>query len=244
MIKTILIDDEQHCITRLLDLINRQPHTFHVIATCNTVEEALEVVPKLQPDLVFLDIKIHERTGFDFLREINEVNFKVIFTTAFDNFAIKAFKFSAFDYLLKPIDSDDFSDSIIRLKAELTQGTIENQIKNLFNNLKPERQKIITIPSLKGFETLKVEDIIHLEADTSITHIHTKDKKTVVSKPIKFYEDLLDETIFFKTHKSHLINLKHVKKYFKGKPSYVIMSNDAQVPISVRKKDDFLRRFD
>ncbi|MEM5566830.1 LytTR family DNA-binding domain-containing protein [Psychroserpens sp. AS72] len=244
MIKTILIDDEQHCITRLLDLIGRHPNTFNVIATCTTVEDALDVVPKLQPDLVFLDIKIHERTGFDFLREIPEVNFKVIFTTAFDNFAIKAFKFSAFDYLLKPIDSDDFSDSIIRLKGELSQSTIENQIKNLFNNLKPEQNKIITIPSLTGFETLKVEDIIHLEADTSITHIYTKDKKTVVSKPIKFYEDLLDDTVFFKTHKSHLINLKHVKKYYKGKQSYVVMSNDAQVPISVRKKDEFLRRFD
>ncbi|MFD2914814.1 LytR/AlgR family response regulator transcription factor [Psychroserpens luteus] len=244
MIKTILVDDEQHCITRLLDLIARHPNTFHVVATCNTVEEALDVVPKLQPDLVFLDIKIHKKTGFDFLREINDVNFKVIFTTAFDNFAIKAFKFSAFDYLLKPIDSDDFSDSITRLKSELSQGSIKNQIQNLFNNLKPEQNKIITIPSLTGFETLKVEDIIHLEADTSITHIFTKDKKTVVSKPIKFYEDLLDDTIFFKTHKSHLINLKHVKKYYKGKQSYVVMTNNAQVPISVRKKDEFLRRFD
>nr|WP_321222392.1 LytTR family DNA-binding domain-containing protein [uncultured Psychroserpens sp.] len=243
MIKTILIDDEQHCITRLLKLIAQHPNTFNILATCNTVEDALEMVTKLKPDLVFLDIKIHERTGFDFLREIGAVNFKVIFTTAFDNFAIKAFKFSAFDYLLKPIDYDDFNDSIMRLKNELSQGSIENQIKNLFNNLKPEQNKIITLPSLTGFETLKVEDIIHLEADTSITHIYCKNNKSVVSKPIKFYEDLLDDAVFFKTHKSHLINLHHVKKYYKGKQSYVIMSNDAQVPISVRRKDDFLKRF-
>ncbi|APX99931.1 LytR/AlgR family response regulator transcription factor [Lacinutrix venerupis] len=244
MIKTILIDDEQHCITRLQDLISRHPNTFNVIAICNTVEEALNVVPKLQPDLVFLDIKIHDRTGFDFLRNLQAVNFKVIFTTAFDKYAIKAFKFSAFDYLLKPIDVDDFNDSVNRLKNKKNNETIESQIKNLFNNLKPNKNKIITIPSLTGFETLKTEDIVHLEADTSITHIYTKNKKTVVSKPIKFYEDLLDETSFFKTHKSYLININHVKKYYKGKHSYVVMSNNAQVPISVRKKEEFLKRFD
>ncbi|RKE94953.1 LytR/AlgR family response regulator transcription factor [Ichthyenterobacterium magnum] len=244
MIKTILIDDEQHCITRLQNLIERHPNTFNIVATCYTVEEALDLVPKLQPDLVFLDIKIHEKTGFDFLKEIDTINFKIIFTTAFDNFAIKAFKFSAFDYLLKPIDNDDFSDSIIRLKSELSHQSIENQIQSLFNNLKPNQNKIISLPSLTGFETLKVEDIIHLEADTNITHIFTKDKKMVVSKPIKFYEDLLDDTIFFKTHKSYLININHVKKYYKGKQGYVIMSNNAQVPVSVRKKDEFLRRFD
>ncbi len=103
---------------------------------------------------------------------------------------------------------------------------------------------MITIPSITGFETLKVEDIIHLEADTSYTHIYTSTNKLMVSKPIKYYEDLLDESVFFKTHKSHLINIDHVKQYYKGKQSYVVMSNNLQVPISVRKKDAFLKRFD
>ena len=243
MIKTVIIDDEAHCTKRILSLIKRHPNTFNVIATCDTVEDALSVVPSLQPDLVFLDIKIHDKTGFDFLQELDHIDFKIIFTTAFDNFAIKAFKFSAFDYLLKPIDSDDFNDAIERLKSNLKHQNIENQIQNLLKNLKPDQKKIITIPSLTGFETLKVEDIIHLEADTSYTHIFTKDGKTMVSKPIKFYEELLDKESFFKTHKSHLINMDHVKKYFKGKQSYVLMSNEAQVPISVRRKDEFLKRF-
>ena len=243
MIKTIIIDDETHCTNRILSLIERHPNTFNVIATCSTVDEALKVVPVLMPDLVFLDIKIHDKTGFDFLQEIDKVNFKVIFTTAFDNFAIKAFKFSAFDYLLKPIDSDDFSDAINRLKLDMQQHTIENQIQNLLKNLKPDQKKIITLPSLTGFETLKVEDIIYLKADTSYTHIYTKDSKTMVSKPIKFYEDLLDENSFFKTHKSYLINIDHVKKFYKGKQSFVVMSNDSKVPISVRRKEEFLKRF-
>lgn len=243
MINTIIIDDEKHCSDRVLNLIEQHPNTFNVLAVIDTVGEALKTVPKLQPDLVFLDIKIHDKTGFDFLQDINEVNFKVIFTTAFDNYAIKAFKYSAFDYLLKPIDSDDFSDAVSRLKADINHHNIENQIQNLLKNLNPNQNKIITIPSLTGFETLKVEDIIHLEADTSYTHIHTNEGKFMVSKPIKFYEDLLDENSFFKTHKSHLINMNHVKKYFKGKQSYVVMSNDAKVPISVRRKDEFLRRF-
>lgn len=243
MIKTIIIDDEAHCSDRVLSLIEQHPNTFQVLAVIDTVEEALKLVPQLQPELVFLDIKIHDKTGFDFLQDIGQVNFKVIFTTAFDNFAIKAFKFSAVDYLLKPIDSDDFKASVVRLKENISQQNMEHQLQNLFKNLKPDQKKVITIPSLTGFETLKVEDIIHLEADTSYTHIFTKDGKIMVSKPIKFYEDLLTDNSFFKTHKSHLINIDHVKKYFKGKQSYVLMSNDAQVPISVRRKDDFLKNF-
>ncbi|MDH7914230.1 LytTR family DNA-binding domain-containing protein [Winogradskyella sp. SYSU M77433] len=244
MIKTIIIDDEDHCTARVLNLIEQHPNTFDVLATCNTVDLALKVVPVMQPDLVFLDIQIHDKTGFNFLQEIDKVSFKVIFTTAFDNYAIKAFKYSAIDYLLKPIDKDDFDGAINRLKEDLNSKNIESQIQSLFKNLKPNTKKVITIPSLTGFETLKVDDIIHLEADTSYTHIYTSNNKLMVSKPIKYYEDLLDENIFFKTHKSHLINLDHVKQYYKGKQSYVVMSNDSQVPISVRKKDEFLKRFD
>lgn len=243
MIKTIIIDDEAHCVERVLSLINRHPNIFNVLTTCNTVEEALEVVTKMEPDLVFLDIKIHDKTGFDFLRGMSKINFKVIFTTAFDNYAIKAFKFSAFDYLLKPIDADDFNDAVNRLKTSLHESNIEHQIQNLFKNLKQDLKKVITIPTLSGFETLKVEDIIHLEADTSYTHIFTSEGKTMVSKPIKFYEDLLEDNSFFKTHKSHLINLEHVKKYYKGKQSYVVMSNNSKVPISVRRKEEFLKHF-
>ncbi|NRD24063.1 response regulator transcription factor [Winogradskyella litoriviva] len=243
MINTIIIDDEKHCSDRILSLIEQHPNTFNVLKVIDNVSDALDLVPQQQPDLVFLDIKIHDKTGFDFLQQIETINFKVIFTTAFDNFAIKAFKYSAIDYLLKPIDSDDFNASILRLKENIAHQNMEQQLQNLFKNLKSNQKKIITIPSLTGFETLKIEEIIHLEADTNYTHIFTKDGKTMVSKPIKFYEDLLDDTIFFKTHKSHLINLEHVKKYFKGKQSYVLMSNDAQVPISVRKREAFLKHF-
>ncbi|WP_179006397.1 LytR/AlgR family response regulator transcription factor [Winogradskyella forsetii] len=243
MIKTIIIDDESHCSDRILSLIERHPNTFNVLAVIDNVDEALRLVPQLQPELVFLDIKIHDKTGFDFLQEVGSINFKVIFTTAFDNFAIKAFKFSAIDYLLKPIDTDDFDAAVSRLKDNLSKQNMEQQLQNLFKNLKPNQKKVITIPSLTGFETLKVEDIIHLEADTSYTHIFTKKGKAMVSKPIKFYEDLLAENSFFKTHKSHLINIDHVKKYYRGKQSYVLMSNDGKVPISVRRKDEFLKHF-
>ncbi|NRD19805.1 response regulator transcription factor [Winogradskyella eckloniae] len=243
MIKTIIIDDEKHCSDRVLNLIERHPNTFKVLKVIDTVDDALELVPQLQPDLVFLDIKIHEKTGFDFLQAMDIINFKVIFTTAFDNYAIKAFKFSAIDYLLKPIDADDFNASVLRLKETISQQSMEQQLQSLFENIKPNQKKVITIPSLTGFETLKIEDIVHLEADTSYTHIFTKEGKSMVSKPIKFYEELLDDETFFKTHKSHLINLDHVKQYFKGKQSYVVMSNDAQVPISVRRKEEFLKHF-
>ncbi len=243
MIKTVIIDDEAHCIDRILSLINQHPNTFNVLETLNSVEEALKTVPKLQPDLVFLDIKINSKTGFDFLQELDDINFKIIFTTAFDKYAIKAFKFSAFDYLLKPIDSNDFNDVIKRIKTSLKHKNIEHQLQNLFKNLKVSGKKVITIPSLTGFETLKVENITHLEADTSYTHIFTLNSKFMVSKPIKFYEELLADNNFFKTHKSYLINLEHVNKYFKGKQSYVVMSNNEKVPISIRRREEFLKQF-
>ncbi|MDN3493117.1 LytR/AlgR family response regulator transcription factor [Winogradskyella bathintestinalis] len=243
MISTIIIEDEAHCSDRILNLINQHPNMFKVLKVIDNIDDALEMVPKLQPELVFLDIRVNDKTGFDFLQNLASVNFKVIFTTAFDNFAIKAFKFSAIDYLLKPIDTDDFNDAVARLKKNMSTSNMEQQFQNLFRNLKPDQKKVITIPSLTGFETLKIEDIIHMEADTSYTHIFTKTQKILVSKPIKFYEDLLANNSFFKTHKSHLINLENVKKYYKGKQSYVLMSNDAQVPISVRRKEEFLKQF-
>lgn len=243
MLKTLIVDDESHCIERLIHLIERHPNTFEVVATCDSVERALEAVANTKPDLVFLDIEIHDKTGFDFLKQAKKTDFKIIFTTAFDSYAIKAFKFSAFDYLLKPIDIDDFNNTIIRLKKETRQKTLEGQLENLFRNLNPDQNKIITIPSVSGFETIKLEDIIHFEANTSYTYIYTEKERKLVSKPLKFYEDLLNEQRFFKTHKSHIINIDFVKTYHKGKQSYVTMTNNSHIPVSVRRKEAFLKLF-
>jgi len=243
MINTLIVDDESHCINRLLHLIERRPGIFNVIATCNTVKDALLVAEDNSLDLVFLDIEIDDKTGFDFLRQLKHISFKTIFTTAFDNYAIKAFKFSAFDYLMKPIDFDEFNETIERLNQEIQPKVQNSHVKHLLENITIEHPKRLTIASVEGFETTAIADIVHFEADGNYTHIYTKDKKYVVSKPIKFYENLLDEKQFFKCHKSHLINMEMVEAFHKGKQAYVTMVNNNQVPIAVRRKENFLSRF-
>ncbi|WP_423997139.1 LytR/AlgR family response regulator transcription factor [Maribacter sp. IgM3_T14_3] len=243
MLNTLIVDDESHCIKRLLHLIDRKPGIFNVIATSKTVDDALKIAQDTSLDLVFLDIEIDDKTGFDFLRQLNHISFKTIFTTAFDNYAIKAFKFSAFDYLMKPIDFDEFNETIARLNEELQSKGHNNSVESLLKNIEQEQPKLLTIPSVEGFETVLVADIVHLEANGNYTYIHTKHKKQIVSKPIKFYENLLDEKLFFKCHKSHLINMEMIKTFNKGKQAYVQMENGNQVPIATRRKDVFLKKF-
>jgi two-component system, LytTR family, response regulator len=243
MIKTIIIDDEQHGIDYLLSIMRSYKNTFNVIATCQSVEEALVATKNLQPELVFLDIKIHDKTGFDYLEQLGNINFEVIFTTAFESYAIKAFKFSALDYLLKPIDTDEFNYTVKRLEEKLLQTNLSEQMKVLFHNLNGnDTQKKIAIPTLEGFQFLDIEDIIYCKADASYTHIFTnKNNKITVSKPLKHYDDLLSDSSFFRVHNSHLININHIKKYTKGKGGYVTMDDNTTINISTRRKEAFLK---
>ncbi len=244
MIRAIIVDDEQHCIDRVLKLISNYDTNIEVIATCQTVDDAIKRTNELNPDLVFLDIEIHDKTGFDYLEQLGDYDFNLIFTTAFNDYAIKAFKYSAMDYLLKPIDQDDFVGAMERLNKRVTSTDTEIQIKMLLSNLKKEDQKkTIRIPTTDGFEIIEIRDIIHCEADTSYTHIHTKDNKYLVSKGIRFYEELLKDVNFFRVHNSYLVNVDHVKKYTKGKGGYVTMSNNTTIDVSTRKKEDFLKLF-
>ena len=244
MIRTLIIDDEQHCIDRIKKLIDDYGKNLEIIDTCSSVEDAIKKTNSLNPDLVFLDIEIHDKTGFDYLEQLGEFDFNLIFTTAFDNYAIKAFKYSAMDYLLKPIDSDDFIGAIERLDKRISASDTEIQIKMLLNNLKKEdSKKTIRIPTLDGFEILEISDIIHCQAETSYTHIFTEQQKFMVSKGIKFYEDLLKDAHFFRIHNSHLVNINHIKKYTKGKGGYVTMSNNSTIDVSTRKKEEFLKLF-
>ncbi len=244
MIKTLIVDDEEHCRDRIKKLIADYGENLEIIATCNTVEDALIKTKTLLPDLVFLDIEIHDKTGFDYLEQLEHYNFNLIFTTAFDNYAIKAFKYSAMDYLLKPIDRDDFINAMARLNKKSNSTDSDIRIHALIKNLKSdEKKKTITIPTSNGFEILEIVDIIHCEADTSYTHIQTTTDKILVSKPIKFYEELLKDLNFFRVHNSHLVNIDHIKKYTKGKGGYVTMSNNNHINVSTRRKEAFLKLF-
>ena len=242
MIRTILIDDEQHCIDRVTYLMDRCPANFEVLSTCFSVAEGIAACELHEPDLVFLDIEIQDRTGFDFLKEITEINFQVIFTTAFDNYAIKAFQFSALHYLLKPLDIDDFNEAIQRYQERTSSNPpMKAQMKVLMDHISNNDAKL-SIPTSTGYEFIDIKEITRCEADGSYTHIFYEKSHFTVSKPLKHYDNLLQSYSFCRVHNSHLINMKFVKQYTKGKGGYITMIDGTSIDVSTRRKDEFIRQ--
>ena len=205
----------------------------------------LKSVAKFHPDLVFLDVKIHGENGFDLLKQLDEIDFEVIFTTAYDNYAVQAFKFSALDYLLKPIDPDDLKQAVDKLKTKLSKNELAKKFDVLFHNLKnlEGASKRITIPTVNGLVFLQVSDIIRCQSDVNYTTIYLTDRhKMTVAKTLKEFEALLEEYDFYRVHNSHLINLAFVRSYHKGKGGYVSLSDGSEIEVSTRRKEAFLRR--
>lgn len=242
MIRAIIIDDEQHCIDRLTRLIeeNTGPKILLMDVFMN-IDEGLKGIKRLQPELVFLDVQIHDRTGFDLLQALPEINFEIIFTTAFEKFAVQAFKFSAVDYLLKPIDADDLQAALLKLDAKLAVGEKAKKFENLIHNVRNDRKRIC-VSTLNGYIYLFVDDIIRCESDVNYTNIFLRDhSKLLVSKTLKDFEDLLADHGFFRVHNSHLINTTLIKAFNKGKGGYVTLTDDSQIEVSVRRKDEFMK---
>ncbi len=242
MIRAIIIDDERHCIDRLSNLINMHCGSSVVLTgSFQTIDDGLRAIKELQPDLVFLDVIIHDATGFDLLKKLPEINFELIFTTAFDKYAVQAFKFSAVDYLLKPIDADDLKQAVLRIKEKLSKDDIIKRMDVLFHNLQQKNPKKISIPTLSGLTFLAVHDIIRCRSESNYTIIHLKnEQKITVSKTLKEFEELLAEYDFYRVHNSHLINLAYIQNY--NKEGFVTMSDQSKVEVSTRRKEEFLKR--
>lgn len=246
MIRTIIIDDEESCINRLEGLLEKNAEPLiHNDKSCRTFEDGLDAIAKLKPDLIFLDVQIHNKTGFDLLRQIGQINFEIIFTTAYEQYAIQAFKFSAMDYLLKPIDKDELLQAIQKVHRKLMKESSAEKLDVLFHNLKglSGQSKKIVVPTMSGATVLSVNEIIRCEANINYTTIFLKDKqKIIVAKTLKDFEELLRDYSFFRVHQSHLINLHCVKSYQKGKGGSVLMTDSSTIEVSFRKKADFLAR--
>ncbi len=245
MITTIIIDDEQHCIDRLTNLVKgNHTNNINLLGTFNNIEDGLKAINKLQPQLVFLDVQINDKTGFDLLKEISNINFDVIFTTAYEKYAVQAFKFSAIDYLLKPIAADDLAQSVIKLNAKFSNNDVSLKLDSLFHNLKNMQgvPKKICVPVVTGIVFLDIADIIRCESDVNYTTIFLKDKqKLVVAKTLKEFEEILGEYNFFRVHNSHLVNLAYIKSFNKGKGGFVTLADNTSIEVSTRRKDDFLK---
>ncbi len=241
MIRTLLIDDEEDGREVLKMALEKYCPGIELLAVCSSGAEGLAAIAQHQPELVFLDIQMPEMSGFELLEQVQEINFEVIFVTAHDHYAIKAIKFSALDYLLKPIDVDELQQTIKRFQL---QKRHHSQYQSVLTNMKNIHGKMekLAIPNLEGMEFIQTSDIIYCEADGNYTCIYLQEEqKLMVSKKLKDFEQVLSESGFCRVHHASLINLHHVQKYIKGDGGYVVLSEGHHVDISRRKKDDFLR---
>ena len=243
MIKAIIIDDEQHCIDAILKLTEPYKNKITILGAFKTVNEGLLATKKLNPDLVFLDVEINDKTGFDYLEEVKNVDFHVVFTTAYDKYAVKAFKFSALHYLLKPIDVDDFLEILNRLNVDVSFRKVNQKIDAFLHNQRVrDSEKRITINTTRDCVILHVSDIVYCESTINYTTLVTKNNEKITSsKTLKKYEELLNSAGFYRVDQSYLVNLQYVKKYTKGKPAYAIMTNGIKIKVSLSKKEGFFK---
>jgi two-component system LytT family response regulator len=246
MHRAIIVDDEQHCILRLSDLLSKYcSQSIQVVAVYNNADDAVKNIHTLKPDLLFLDVELNETTGMELLKRLPSVNFEVIFTTAHEKYALQAFKFSAVDYLLKPIDADELLTAVARLNTILSKKDLNHKFEVLFQNLNNQGQqsKKIVVPSGNKLLFLEIDQIIRCESDVNYTTIYLKDQqKIMVAKTLKEFEELLTDYNFFRIHSSHLINLSYIKTYHKGKGGTVTLSDNTNLEVSTRRKELFLKK--
>ena len=243
MIKTIIVDDEQDGSDVLGMLIADYCSGLQVVEVCANGKDAVKAIIKHQPDLVFMDIDMPDMSGFDVLDCVKNMNIKVIFVTAHNEHAIRAFKYSAVDYILKPPSPQTLIEAVEKAKKiEFAGNTAHYDL--LLNNLKSEAHapQVIALPMADGLQVVPVEDIMYCKADRNYTHVHLCSKKTfLVSKQLKEFEHLLVHQGFFRVHHSALINLKYINKYVRGEGGYIIMKDDCSIELSRQKKDEFLK---
>ncbi len=240
-LRAVIVEDEKHSRETLKNLLTDFCQGIQVVGLATSKEEALELIPSVNPDVVFLDIELQTATGFDLLESLPIIDFEVIFTTAFDQYAIKAVKFSSLDYLLKPIDLQELREAVEKAKKVKNKETYTQQLRSLLENVKNPRLSKICLATNDGFEFVTVDEIIYCSAEGSYTTFTlTNDKKVMVSKHLKAYETMLADHPFMRVHNSFLINLREVKKYVKSDGGYIIMNNGDTVSISRNKKDAFL----
>ncbi len=236
--KVCIVDDEKKGRDSLQHLLLTNCSGLEVIGQADSVDSAFEFITRHQPDIVFLDVEMPKGSGFELLKRFEKINFKTIFVTAHSHYAIKAIKFAAIDYLLKPVDVDELIAAVEKAKGANPQ--IHLQYAGLLENLDNNRVGKIAVPVRDGVAFIHPRDIIRLQADGSYTHIFTEKEKYTASKNIKEYDDLLADMNFFRAHNSHLINLDHVKHFSRIDGYFAIMSDGSSVEVSRRKKDQFL----
>ncbi|MBO6516344.1 MAG: response regulator transcription factor [Bacteroidia bacterium] len=242
MLTAIIIDDEQKSREGLEAMLHTMVEGVSVVATADSVTNGVKAIKKNSPDVVFLDIEMPKRDGFELFDAIETINFEVVFTTAHEQYATKAFRTTAIDYLLKPIDLGLLKEAIARTSEKREKDKVNKNFEVFVNNMKANKSnQQIAISSSDGLIFIKIENIIYLRGDGAYTYFFLKTgERITVSKNLKEYEDLLSDYDFFRVHKSYLIHMHEMKKYVRGEGGYVVMSNGDSVDVSKRRKENFL----
>jgi len=244
MFRTIIIDDEIKAQNSLKKIIDEYCTDIEIIDTANNVSEGIKSIKTNKPQIVFLDIEMPDGTGFDVLKNIDLTNISVVFCTAHNDFAIKAFRYNAIDYILKPLDIDNVISATKKAIASLKLNEKDIAIKHLlsfYQNEDKKNEKII-LKTASDIYVVEIKDIIHCESEGSYTTFYTENnKKITISKNLKEYETILKPHNFIRTHQSHLVNLNYIERLHKASGGYLVMKNGSQIPISTRKKESIIK---
>ncbi len=240
-IKTIIIDDEEDA-RHMLRLLLKKYSSIEIIGEAASVQDGITLIETSNPMLIFLDIELTDGTGFDLLNHFPEANFQLVFITAYDDFAIKAFKYNAIDYLLKPINPLELEKVIQKTQKGIQPNWIK-QVDALLSTVKEKKVEKILLGTSEGVNVIKLSEIIHIEAEGSYSIIFLiNNERLIVSKNMKELECLLDSGTFFRTHQSYIVNLNYVKKILKDDGGLILLQDHSKIPISRRKKESFLKK--
>ena len=243
-IKSIIVDDEQHCIDSLLTDLHQHCPAIEVIQSCSSAKEGIIAIKKYNPHLVFLDVEMPWMNGFEMLEVLDSINFSVIFTTAYSEFAAKAFRISAVDYLVKPIDAGDLREAVVKVQTKIGGSDGMQHITNLLKNIrKPADQQKVALPNRDGYEFTEVLSITHCEAEGAYTKIFLQSGKHIlVSKALGDIEEMLPPELFQRIHHSVLVNLSFITQFSRADGGFVIMKSGEKLSVSKSKKEMLLER--
>jgi len=246
VIKTIVVDDDDNMRNLIIDLLREYFPMIEICAEADNVIDGTRIIQQYKPDLVFLDIELKDGTGFHILQNLKSYNFKLIFITAFNDFAIKAIKFSAIDYILKPVNQFEFKAGVEKALHEIENSQLEKQINNFFELYENKtKSKKIILRNSDNMYVIDIEDIMYCRSDNSYTTFYLENGETVLmSKSIKEYNEILSEYGFFRSHQSYLVNLHYIAKLSKHDGGCIVLQNNKQLPVSTRRKANLLSILD
>jgi two-component system, LytTR family, response regulator len=239
MVKVVIVEDEIQAKNALETML--LDYNIKIYGHATGVNEAYELITTIQPDVVFLDIELVDGSSFDLLDKFSNIDFKVIFVTGHDNFALKAFRYNAIDYLMKPIDQLELKSAIDRIKLPVKNESLDFQVRQLLSSMKKKSLDRLLIHTAEGISVIPQNQIIRLESDANYTTIYTStSQKHIASINLKNYEEMLPEPPFFRIHQSHIINIDFITKVLKEDGGFVVLENGIKIPIARRRKDEFL----